>query len=170
MEHLKKKVCMLGAFSVGKTSLVARFVHSIFSEKYQTTIGVKVDKKTVSLGDSGVTLLIWDLHGEDDVHSVRASYLRGSAGYLLVADGTRAATLGTAEMLHARMREAVGDVPFVLLVNKADLASEWEVAEPDLARLESEGWPIVRTSALSGDGVEDAFGMLARALVARDRP
>ena len=56
---LKKKVCMLGAFAVGKTSLVRRYVHSLFSEKYHTTVGVKVDKKTVACNDSTVDLILW---------------------------------------------------------------------------------------------------------------
>jgi len=63
---IKKKVCMLGAFAVGKTSLVQRFVNSIFSVKYQTTIGVKIDQKMISLGETEVNLLLWDIHGEDD--------------------------------------------------------------------------------------------------------
>ena len=84
----QKKVCMLGAFSVGKTSLVKRFVQSIFSETYLTTVGVKIDKKNVELSDRIVTLILWDLAGEDDIASLRMSYLRGSAGYVLVADGT----------------------------------------------------------------------------------
>lgn len=89
----QKKVCMLGAFSVGKTSLVKRFVQSIFSETYLTTVGVKIDKKNVVLSDRIVTLILWDLAGEDDIASLRMSYLRGSAGYVLVADGTRPSTL-----------------------------------------------------------------------------
>jgi GTPase SAR1 family protein len=53
---LQKKICMLGGFSVGKTSLVKRFVASVFSEAYLTTVGVKIDKKTVHLGERAVNL------------------------------------------------------------------------------------------------------------------
>ena len=86
---IQKKICMLGAFSVGKTSLVKRYVASVFSETYLTTVGVKIDKKTVDLAGRVVNLILWDLAGEDDIASLRMSYLRGSAGYVLVADGTR---------------------------------------------------------------------------------
>jgi len=48
---IQKKVCMVGTSGVGKTSLVAKFVHSMFSDKYLTTVGVKIDKKTVAVGD-----------------------------------------------------------------------------------------------------------------------
>ena len=57
---------MLGGYCVGKTSLVKRFVHSIFSDKYLSTIGVKVEKKTVHIGDQEVNLLLWDIAGEDE--------------------------------------------------------------------------------------------------------
>ena len=87
--ELKKKICLIGAFAVGKTSLVRRFVHSIFSEKYHTTVGVMIDKKQVNVNGLPVDLIIWDLHGEDDFQSVRMSYLRGASGCFYVADGTR---------------------------------------------------------------------------------
>src|ERR1700737_1110144 len=86
---LQKKICMLGGFWVGKTSLVKRFVASVFSETYLTTVGVKIDKKTVDLSDRIVNLILWDLAGEDDISSLRMSYLRGSAGYVRVPDGAR---------------------------------------------------------------------------------
>ena len=78
---VQKKICMLGGFSVGKTSLVKRYVQSVFSEAYLTTVGVKIDKKTVDLPGKTVNLILWDLAGEDDIASLRMSYLRGSAGY-----------------------------------------------------------------------------------------
>ncbi|MBT5830208.1 MAG: GTP-binding protein, partial [Candidatus Latescibacteria bacterium] len=118
---MQKKVCMLGAFAVGKTSLISRYVHSMFSDKYQTTVGVKIDKKVVSVGEHDMTLILWDVYGEDDFMKLRMSYLRGAAGYFLVADGTRKETLDVAEDLKARVTDSLGDVPFILLLNKADL-------------------------------------------------
>ena len=82
---LQKKICMLGGFSVGKTSLVRRFVQSIFSETYLTTVGVKIDKKSVVLSDKTVDLILWDLAGEDDIGSFRLSYVRGASGLVLVS-------------------------------------------------------------------------------------
>ena len=74
----KMKVCMLGAFAVGKTSLVQQYVNSIFSEKYQTTLGVKIDKKSLQVDGQQLELILWDLAGEDEFMEVRSSYLRGS--------------------------------------------------------------------------------------------
>ncbi len=84
---------MIGTSSVGKTSLVARFVHSIFTDKYLTTVGVKIDKKALPSMDGRVAWSIWDLAGDDDFQRLQMSYLRGTSGYLFVADGTRAITL-----------------------------------------------------------------------------
>ena len=117
---IQKKICLLGGFGVGKTSLVSRFVHSIFSDKYLTTIGVKIDKKTVTLDQTSVDLIIWDIHGEDDFQKVRMSYLRGASGYLLVVDGTRIGTLETALVLHGSAQKTLGKVPCMMAINKAD--------------------------------------------------
>jgi small GTP-binding protein len=162
---ITKKMCLLGAYGVGKTSLVARFVHSMFSEKYMTTIGVKIDKKEVELETTRVELVIWDIYGQDDFQKVRMSYLRGASGYLLVADGTRGPTLDIALSLQESAEQAVGQVPFIVAVNKADLTEQWEVAERDLLQLTSRGWRVIKTSAKTGGAVEAAFSTLAHAMI-----
>ena len=162
---IQKKICMLGAFAVGKTSLVSRYVKSIFSDKYHSTVGVKVDKKLVVVGDEQIDLLLWDLYGEDEFQKIRESYLRGSSGYVLVADGTRRETLDKAVVLHSRAQETVGKVPFVLMINKADLADKWEVNEAALQELEGRGWRAFKTSAKTGSDVEEAFLTLARKML-----
>jgi len=167
---IQKKICMLGAFAVGKTSLVSRFVSSLFSEDYLTTVGFKIDKKAVTVAGEDVTLMLWDIAGEDDLQSVRMSYLRGAAGYLLVIDGTRSRTLETARGLVNRTSEAIGDVPFVAVINKNDLEDEWELGEGAINQLEDEGWTVVTTSAKTGEGVEDAFRRLAWRVVRKTHP
>ncbi len=162
---IQKKICMLGGFSVGKTSLVARFVHSIFSDKYLTTVGVKIDKKVVRVRDEDVNLMLWDIYGEDEFQKIRMSYLKGSSGYLLVVDGTRKATLDTAFKVQQSAEETLGKIPFLLALNKSDLAESWELEQADLDRLQSAGWTIVRTSAKTGMGVEEAFLDLAQRMV-----
>lgn len=152
---------MLGGFSVGKTTLVKRYVQSVFSETYLTTVGVKIDKKTVALPDRTVTLILWDMAGEDDVATVRTSYLRGLAGYVLVADGTRPVTLDTALSLRQRVEGELGPVPYVLLVNKCDLTQQWTIPDAELDLLRERGWSVRVSSARTGEGVEDAFTDLA---------
>jgi small GTP-binding protein len=152
---------MLGGFSVGKTSLVKRYVHSVFSEAYLTTVGVKIDKKTVDLDGRTVNLILWDLAGEDDINSFRITNLRGAAGYVLVADGTRPSTLDVALSLRERVEAEFGPLPFVLLLNKSDLKEQWAVSDTELAGLRERGWWVQPSSARTGEGVEDAFKDLA---------
>jgi signal recognition particle receptor subunit beta len=93
--------------------------------------------------------------------SLRLSYLRGSAGYVLVADGTRRATLDMALSLRQRVEAECGPLPFALLVNKHDLSEQWTVADGDLEELRQSGWTVRPSSARTGEGVEDAFADLA---------
>lgn len=161
-----RKICMIGDFSVGKTSLVARFVHSTFSDAYLTTVGVKVDTKEVSLDDGdALKMVVWDIASTDALKSVNKAYLMGAKGYLLVVDGTRASTLETARILHAQVQETLGAVPFVVLANKADLASDWEIDEADLSALAGPEGLVVKTSAKLGTQVEAAFAHLGQAMM-----
>lgn len=165
MEHespapIRLKACMVGSHGVGKTSLVRRFVHSVFGQRYHETIGVKIDTKTVQVGGREVVLVLWDMAGLDRLDSLTESYLRGASGYLLVADGTREATLYTALELQAAVDRLLGAAPFACLLNKSDLEDEWELAGAD-AELAGRGWDVVVTSAKTGAGVEEAFTRLA---------
>ena len=164
---MQKKICMLGAFAVGKTSLVSRYVHDIFSDRYLTTIGVKVEKKTITFSERDpVDLIVWDLAGEDELMRVRTVYLRGTAGYLLVVDGTRAATLATARELRDRVRSEIGEVPYAVLLNKADLRDDWEVDVEQARELATSPDLFFQTSAKTGDSVDKAFRELATLVTA----
>jgi len=160
---IQKKICMLGTFSVGKTSLVRRFVESMFSDAYLTTVGVKIDKKSLQVDGQDIMLMLWDIYGEDDFQKLRMSYLRGASGFLLVADGTRQATLEKALALKEESDKALGPVRAVLVLNKCDLTGQWEIDSEKETELTAKGWTVIRTSAKTGEGVEEAFAALARA-------
>jgi small GTP-binding protein len=157
---IQKKICMLGATGVGKTSLVSRYVLSLFSDSYLTTIGVKVDKKQVAVDGQDVMLMLWDIYGEDEFQTVRTSYLKGASGYLLVADGTRPLTLDMARQLQAKASDVIGRAPFILVLNKADLSDQWHLVDRASWRL-----AVVRTSAKTGEGVEEAFAKLTKRML-----
>ena len=161
---IQKKICMLGGTSVGKTSLVARYVRNMFSDKYLSSSGVKVDKKVVALDGTDVTLVVWDIHGDDQFQAIRTSYLRGTSGYLLVVDGTRRSTLDKALDVKKTVDQVVAGLPFIMLLNKADLTAEWDLTAADDEELQSK-YTVLRSSAKTGAGVEDAFDRLARALI-----
>ncbi len=158
---IQKKICMLGSFAVGKTSLVRRFVESIFSETYHTTVGVKIDKKPVNVNGTEIGLVLWDLYGDDDFQKIRWSYFRGASGYLLVADGTRRATIERAVELEERARAEIGTVPFVFVINKCDLSEDWQFDAEMEERLTARNWTVLRSSAKTGEGVDEAFSRLA---------
>jgi len=162
---IKRKICMLGAYGVGKTSLVESFVSSIFSDRYLTTVGVKIDKKRIAVNGADVDLLIWDIQGEDETRRIPASYVRGAAGYVLVADGTRRETLDTAHRIQERVEREEGRRPFVMLLNKADLESEWEIGADEVKGFEKKGWRVFRTSAKTRENVEAAFAGLAQTML-----
>lgn len=163
---IRRKICMLGSYAVGKTSLVMRFTKNIFSERYMTTIGVRILKKELRVEDEPTSLLLWDIHGEDSFQQIRPSYLRGSSGYLLVVDGTRAATMEKALEIHERARATIGDVPYLILLNKSDMRGDWELRDDPERDLEAGGHTVL-TSAKTGDGVELAFQELARRMAER---
>lgn len=162
---IKKKICMVGAFAVGKTSLVQRFVHSMFSEKYLTTIGVKVDRKVLDVEGQSLQLLLWDIEGQSDFGAMHLKYLRGASGIFLVADGTRQSTLDTALGIRDDAIKEIGEVPMVALVNKSDLQSDWEISDDNLAQIDALGISHFMTSAKEGTGVEEAFHKMGRLLL-----
>ncbi len=162
---IQKKICMVGAFATGKTCLVARFVKSIYSDIYHSTVGVKIDKKSIKLGEQEVNLILWDIHGEDEFQKVQMSYLRGASGYFLVVDGTRKHTLEKTLCLQNKIELAIGKVPFILLLNKYDLTEDWEIEETMLEEIVEKSWLISVSSAKTGLGVEKAFVSLAEKML-----
>ena len=133
-----------------------------------TTIGVKIEKKGLTVDQEHVELVIWDIYGQDDLQKLRTSYLRGASGCLLVADGTRRATLDTVDELRRVTAETIGSVPCILAVNKADLRDQWQIDAASIDERKRTGWHVIETSAKTGDMVEDAFAALARAMLAGD--
>ncbi len=169
MTTLSKKVCLLGDFAVGKTSLVRRFVYDRYEDKYISTIGVKVSRKTVSFSHNDnmvdVIIMLWDLAGSEEFNQVRASYLRGSAGAVLVCDLTRAETLENAGKLIDNFSKNP-DVKFVLAANKSDLIDDHELTPDQVQKVADElGIPFYFTSAKTGDEVETVFRHLAHLLI-----
>lgn len=162
---ISKKIAMLGMWGVGKTSLVKRYVDSIFDEKYHSTLGVKVDKKALSVDGNDVQLMLWDIAGAEDAFDVPMHYVKGAAGYLLVLDGTHAMSLDRGLDLVELVNRDVGRLPFVCVVNKADLP--WEIT-PEMidTRLKPLGCTVLESSAKTGQNVEEAFEALTRAVLA----
>jgi|TARA_B100001971_G_C18189646_1_gene537832 hypothetical protein len=162
---IKKKIVMLGSFAVGKTSLIQRFVSSIFSEKYQTTIGVKIDQKIVKIGSTEVNLLIWDLHGEDDYQRIKPAYIVGASGCFIVIDGTRKATLDIGIELIETVKKNAPNSAILILINKSDLKNEWDINEDDIIGLSKIGYEVIETSTKTNEAVELAFNKITKLML-----
>jgi small GTP-binding protein len=162
---IQKKICMVGVYGTGKTCLVQQYVQGIFSVKYLSTVGVKIDRKQVKVGDEDVTLMLWDLEGRDGTRDVSQSYVRGAHGIIYVADGTRPETAQQLQDIRKIVLNAVGEVPSIVALNKSDLKDEWKLSASDEAAAGAAGMHRLRTSAKTGEGVEAAFQWLAEQTV-----
>lgn len=161
---IQKKVCLLGASSVGKTSLVKQFVEGIFNEKYLTTIGVKVDKKVVTIENEQVKLMLWDIEGNDRFHTFQERYLRGCAGYIIVVDRTRPSSLIEGLEINMKARQ-VTNCPAILAINKCDLDANWHWHDEELKSYQDLFDLEFNTSAKSGENVELMFLRLVELLL-----
>jgi len=169
---LMKKICMLGDPGVGKTSLIARFVFSVFDDKYLETIGAKVTKKVLALThvptgkNFRLKFMLWDIAGKRTLEHVRSSYYREAEGALIVCDITRMVSLEHLESWLESFLVVTGEVPVVFIVNKVDLKGSAEFTEADITALSKRhGCPFVFTSAKTGENVEEAFGSLGRRII-----
>ena len=172
MGIVKRKICLLGAFAVGKTSLVQRFVDNRFSDKYLTTVGVSVSQKLMPPICSGPldrtiqhAFLIWDIAGLEKFDSVAMNYFRGASGALAVGDVTRGDTAAALKFICDKFFSVNPNAALVTIGNKIDLSSNSGNDVPDLSRLASDyGSELILTSAKTGQRVADAFQLLSRVI------
>ena len=153
---------MLGLLSVGKTSLTERYVNSIFSDRYLSTVGLKISKKNVVVDGTEMSIVLWDMEGRDEYTDINMANLRGAMGFFVVADLTRLETFEAALKIRQIVLDTLGrDVPNILLLNKSDL-TDWEVDNERVEQAVASGIKIMRVSAKTGTAVDEAFDTLAR--------
>ncbi|PIB32996.1 GTP-binding protein [Gaetbulibacter sp. 5U11] len=161
---ISKKIVLIGHFGVGKSSLIRRFVENTFTEDYKVTIGVHILKKEVTLPKSNddITLVIWDLEGNDDITNTRPSYLIGTNGFLYVFDMTRPATYQNIEVDLDYIKDRYPKTPIKVIGNKKDLVTnEFIKQNKDVFGRFVDFY----TSAKSGTNVDDVFTNLAQAVI-----
>lgn len=153
---LSKKICVLGMFGVGKTSLVDRVAYDRFSADYKTTIGVRpVSATLAATTDHSQRVVLWDIAGESEVSRLTRTYLLGAHGFAIVMDGLRAESIETAQRIVKSCEAEYPDVPLLLLANKADISGMWDVSLDDIQS--KFAYPVWRVSAKDGTDVHDAF-------------
>jgi len=167
MSLSKRKVVVIGDPSVGKTSLIKKFVLDQFDDSYIVTVGTKVSKKNIEIDGNALTLLIWDILGQQEYSSIQALALGGASGAFLVADLTRKQTLESLTRYWIpHVRKFVGNIPMVVLGNKSDLEGKWLFNEETLSQDPTlHDIPFILTSAKTGNNVEEAFNILGRSLL-----
>lgn len=154
---------MCGEPGVGKTSLVRMFVVGKYDEKYLSTLGTAVSKKTVKVAerDCIMNMMVWDISGQVEFKRIHASAFSNSAGGLIIYDVTRPETLEKVKDWIATLKRWAGDsVPIIIIGNKVDLLPESELP----AKGEMLGYPFIPTSAKNGANVDDAFTSLAQTI------
>lgn len=173
--HLSKKIVLLGDPAVGKTSMIQKFVHNIFDDKYISTLGTKVSSKVLTLKhpmkDAMVEMkfMIWDVMGQKDYEMFHQSAYSGSQGALIVCDITRLQTLESLPEWISSLFNVTDQVPIVLIGNKNDLANQKEFERGDLEKLAStfESSSFF-TSAKTGENIEKVFTILAQDIIKND--
>jgi hypothetical protein len=153
---IPKKVCILGEPLVGQRTLLERATRAMYSDQYRASVGATISKKEVVCGDAQFILSLWFV-----LNPPRPGFLRGSAGLILMVDGTRRETLAPALENYRRAAEYLGEIPTLILFNKSDLSHEWAFAANELEGLSRRGFLVKIVSAKTGDGVESAFQELA---------
>ncbi len=159
---ISKKVILTGSFGVGKTSLFNQFIYQQFSDKYLTTIGVKVNKKTITVEGEEISLLLWDIAGEIAQNKVPESYFLGAGGIVYVVDLSRVATLTNMQTDVAFLKEILPSGRLMVVANKKDLITQEQLAQ--LAIQYKHPWDIT-TSAKTGENVEALFIELGKRLL-----
>jgi len=185
-----RKVCIFGAYGVGKRSLTSRFRDNTEAERYRASIGVQISKKEVVVGNQSATMMVWSVTDLNHFEIGLMNYSRGMSGYLLVADGTRPSTLVRAREIYeqissfeeqppsvedtsdtepqvnkAYVQFPYREVPFNLLLNKSDLVEQWRFEKSNLEMLANKGWPVSVVSAKENEGVDEAFLSLGRRML-----
>ena len=159
---ISKKVILTGSFGVGKTSLFNQFLHSRFSEKYLTTIGVKVDKKVINIDGKELSMIIWDIAGEVAQDKVPTTYFLGASGIIYVFDLTRPSTFKNLLPDLEYLQEMTKGAVVKIVGNKKDLVTPEELAKV----LEDVPAEVdITTSAKTGENVDHLFHLLGAEIV-----
>ncbi len=176
MSMIAKKICLVGDFGVGKTSLVRRFIDHQFSEDYLSTIGVTISRKSVIVSSVSqkqqpqiLQLLIWDIEGKTRFLKISPSYLKAAQGVIIVGDFSREETIANLPF-HIDLARTMNPqgVSLSIVLNKIDLVYQQlssSLLEKYKIPIQFPNIPIYQTSAKTGQNVERMFFELAHSIM-----
>ncbi|XP_052480645.1 ras-related protein RABH1e isoform X1 [Gossypium raimondii] len=175
----KYKLVFLGDQSIGKTSIITRFMYDKFDTTYQATIGIDFLSKTMYLEDRTVRLQLWDTAGQERFRSLIPSYIRDSSVAVIVYDvasdpnyilADRQSFLNTSKWMEEVRTERGSDVIIVLVGNKTDLVDKRQVSiEEGDSKARELGVMFIETSAKAGFNIKPLFRKIAAALPGMER-
>ena len=161
------KVLLLGNSDVGKSSLLLRFVDSVWNDAFVPTIGVDFKVKTLEINNKKVKMQIWDMAGEERFRTVVSTYFRGAHGILLLYDVTNRDSFKNLENWLIEIEKNSSEkVLKILLGNKCDLNDDREI-QPDEGRAfaDRNGMEFMETSAKMNTNVNEAFETLGKLMI-----
>jgi len=170
-KHYKYKIPVIGDPAVGKTSLIQKYTKGSFQNDYLPTIGAQFSKYDEDIEGDRVSLLIWDIAGQDTYHFLRPAFYEGSKGAIVVysLEDSEQGKLSYDHIdeWHDEIKEYCSTIPVILIGNKVDLVDEQELNEKKIQKLVKKRGFIghYRTSAKNGTGVLSAFQTLVNELI-----
>jgi small GTP-binding protein len=170
---ISQKVCLVGDFGVGKTSLIRQFVDRQFSDQYLSTVGVKISRKLVAIPDATqeiqqLQLIVWDIEGSTRFKAIAPTYLQGAKGAVIVADVTRPSSIANLEDHVQLFRSVCPKSSLIMALNKIDLMENNEkeqISQDIAAKFSNLKIPVYSTSAKTGENVDEIFQSLAIQIV-----
>ncbi len=170
---ISQKVCLVGDFGVGKTSLIRQFVDRQFSDQYLSTVGVKISRKLVPITDANqevkqLQLIVWDIEGSTRFKAIAPTYLQGAKGAVIVADATRQSSVENLEDHVQLFRSVCPKSSLIIALNKIDLMENndrEQICQEIFMKFNSHKIPVYNTSAKTGENVDKIFQTLATRMV-----
>ena len=161
-----EKISVIGESSVGKTSIIKRYVNQSFEKSQQPTIGFEQYSKMESIEDQQIKLTIWDTAGQERFRSLSTIFYKQTKCIVFVFDYTSKSSFDAFQKFHKEIVDNVDDtIPVIIVGNKFDLTEKFEVKEEDAKNLAiKNGYYFLSTSAKNNTNINELFRHVAEVI------
>jgi len=166
------KIITLGESSVGKTSILAKYVDDIFDINMISTLGVDFKRKTEIIDNKQINIKVWDTAGQECFRNIQKIYYHNTEGVLLVFDLTSRETFEQLNYWFENIKiECPKDVAICLVGNKSDLKDHIDVSDEDINEyLKKNNNPkFFKTSAATGENIKEVFQYISREIMEKKK-